>query len=346
MTINQNAPYIHTEKTINDRVIDWAIALLPIFIWSIFMFGARVISLCLVGGIFAVLLDFPVRAYIFKMPKGSKIDFMVAVYGILAVFMMPVTVPLFMPIVSSALVVLAKNIRAIKGKRLFNPFVFSAAIINLVFPKVMTAFTKPFAYFSAFSVIIDPKLIDNYRVISPLQYMADGSVYEDGVLAQLYGFASGNMGEIAVAAMLLSLIWLVYKKEADFSGTVAVIFTILLLALAFPSNDAESNYYAYSVILSGGIVFISVFGTNESHTMPLTFYGKIIIGVVLGALIFLFRKLFGGFECGYLILLVLNIVSPYIEMITRSKDSPKKKTSQKTNKKPIKNEVLQTTNEK
>lgn len=344
MTNNIYAPYIHTEKTINDRVIDWAIALLPVFVWSIFMFGARVISLCLVGGIFAILLDFPVRAFILKMPKGSKIDFMAAIYGILTVFMMPVTVPLFMPVVSSALVVLAKNIRAIKGKRLFNPFVFSAAVLNLVFPKVMTAFTKPFAYFSAFSFVLDPKLVDNYRVISPLQYMADGSVYEDGVLAQLYGFASGNIGEIAVAAMVLSLIWLIYKKEADFYGTVAVIFTVLLLALAFPSNDAESNYYAYAVILSGSIVFLSVFGINESHTVPLTFFGRIITGVLLGALIFLFRKIIGGFDCGYLILLVLNVASPFIEMLTRSTD--KKKPKQKTKKKPIKDEGLQTSNEK
>lgn len=319
------APYIHTDKDANERVKDWAVALLPMLIWCVFIFGARVITLCIVGAVFSLGLDYPVRRFILKFPKNTCIDLMACIYGILAVFMMPVTVPLFMPIVSSALVVIAKNIRVIRRKRLFNPFVFSAAVLNIAFPSIMTAFTKPFAYFSAFDIIIDQKLMQGYRVISPLQYMADGSVYEDGVLAQFYGFASGHIGEIAVIAMILSLIWLAFRKEADWMGTVAVIFPILLLALTFPSDDAESNYYAYSVILSGSIVFLSVFGMNESHTVPLTSAGRIIFGAVLGSLIFLFRKVSGGFEYGYYILLVLNVVSPFIEMLTKPKNLDKKK---------------------
>ena len=319
------APYIHTNKDINERPKDWGIALLPVLIWSVFMFGARVISLSVVGAGFSLGFDYLTRRFALKNEKGARLDFMALVYGILAIFAMPVTVPLFMPIVSSALVVTAKNIRVIRGKRLFNPFIFSSAVLNLLFPSIMTAFTRPFAYFSAFDFVIDPKLMAGYRVISPLQYMADGSVYEDGVIAQFYGFASGHIGEIAVAAMILSLIWLAFRKEADPMGTIAVIFTILLLGLAFPSGDAESNYYAYSVILSGGIVFISVFAMNESHTVPLTPLGKILFGAVCGILIFIFRKVFGGIEFGYYIVLALNAVSPFIETMTRPKDNEEKK---------------------
>ncbi len=317
------APYIHTKRTGNERVADWAIALLPVLIWSIFMFGGRVAMLSVIGVVFAIGLDYPVRRFILKQEGWLCFDFMSGIYGLLAVFTMPVTVPLFAPVVSSALVVVAKNLKFIKGKRLFNPFIFSAGVMNLAFPKMMTAFTRPFAYFSAFDFVIDPKLMEYYRVISPLQYMADGSVYEDGVFAQFYGFASGNMGEIAVAAILLGIIYLAFRKEADLYSTIAVIFPILLLSLAFPSEDAESNYYAYSLILSGGIVFISTFGVNEKHTVPLTSAGRILTCVVLGCLIFAFRKAFGGVEYGYLILLVLNVLSPFIEMITKPKLSKK-----------------------
>ena len=328
MTNKITAPYIHTNMDINERVKDWGIALLPVMIWSVFMFGARVITLSAAGALFALLLDYPVRHYILKMPKGARLDLMAAVYGILAVFMMPVTVPLFMPIVSSALVVVAKNIRAIRGKRLFIPFVFSAAVLNIAVPKLMTAFTRPLAYFSAFDFVIDPKLIENYRVISPLQYMADGSVYEDGVIAQFYGFASGHIGEIAVFAMIFSLVWLAFKKEADLYGVIAALFPILLLALIFPSDDAESNYYAYSVILSGSIVFLSVFAMNESYTVPLTSVGRVIFGIIFGVTVFIFRKTNGGFEWGYYIILVLNIISPFIERLTKPQNF-KRKTNEK-----------------
>ena len=314
---NNFAPYIHTKRTGNERVADWGIAILPMLIWSIFMFGGRVAMLCFLGAVFALALDYPVRRFVLQYRGAVCFDYMACIYGIMAVLTMPVTVPLFAPVVSSALVVFAKNIKVIKGKRLFNPFIFSAGVMHLLFSEMMTAFTRPFAYFSAFDFVIDPKLMEYYRVISPLQYTADGSVYEDGLFAQLYGYASGNMGEIAVMAIAIGFIYLCFRKEANFYSAVAVLFPILLLALAFPSGDAENNHYAYSMMLSGGIVFISTFGFSEKHTVPLTSLGQVIMGAICGILIFVLRKADGSTEWGYFILLGLNALSPFIEMATR-----------------------------
>lgn len=319
MQKNITAPFVHTDKTVHDRTVEWLVALSPILVWSVFMFGARVLTLCLISVIFGVGLDYAVRRYIFKMPHKARIDSMTAVYCILAVFMMPVAVSFFIPIVSAVFVVLAKNIKPFRAKHLFNPFVFSAAMLNLLFKNQMTAFTRPFAYFSAFSFSIDEKLLSGYRVISPLQYMADGSVYEDGVIAQLYGYASGCIGEIAVAAILVGLIWLCIRKEADWIGTAAFLVPILLLALMYPSDDAESNYYAYSVILSGSIVFLSAFATNESLSVPMTKLGRYIFGLACGVLTFVFRKVSGGFEWGYFVVLAMNVLAPFIEELTKPK---------------------------
>ncbi len=317
--MKNTAPYIHTSETRNSHAYDWLVALLPVVIWSVYMFGARVITLCLVGAISSLLLDFSVQHFIFKHDIAYCTDVMSAVYGILAVLAMPVSAPLWLPTISSILVVLAKNIKGFRGKRLFNPFVFSAAVLNLIFPSIMTAFTRPFAYFSAFDFNIDPRLLENYRVISPLQYMADGSVYEDGIMAQLYGFASGCMGEIAISAMIISLVYLVIRKQANAASTAFMLIPILLLALMFPSDDAESNYYAFSVLFSGAPVFLSVFALNESHTVPITKLGRIIVGVVAGVLIFVLRKAFGGIELGYIVILLINVVSPFIEAFTKPK---------------------------
>ena len=317
MTKNTTAPYVHTDKTNLSKSAEWAVALLPVLIWSVYMFGARVITLCVICSALSLGLDYAARRFLFKVQPKARLDIMTAVYGTLAVFSMPVTVSLWVPMIAAILVVLAKNIRVFRAKRLLNPFVFSAAVLNLCFRTQMTTFTRPFAYFSAFSFSIDQRLIDGYRVISPLQYMADGSVYEDGVLAQLYGYASGNIGEIAVAAMLLSLLWLCIRKEADWKSSVAMLAPLLLLSLVFPSDDAESNYYAYSVILSGATIFLSVFATNESHTVPLSKNGRLIFGAVCGILIFVLRKVGNGFEWGYYVILLMNIASPFIEKFTK-----------------------------
>lgn len=314
-----NAPFVHTDKTVFSHAAEWLVAIVPVLIWSVFMFGARVITVCAISALFSIGFDYPVRRFILKRVGIAQFDPMTGIYGVLTAFMMPVSVPLWIPMVGAIFVVVAKNIRIIRAKRLFNPFVFSASMLHLCFSSQMTAFTRPFAYFNAFSFSIDDKLMEGYRVISPLQYMADGSVYEDGVFAQLYGFASGNIGEIAVTAMIISVIWLCARKQGDFKSVIAFLLPILLLSLALPTDDAESEYYAYSILLSGGICFLSVFAMNERQTVPITQSGRIIFGAVGGTATFLLHRYVGGFEWGYAVILVLNVISPFLEMATRPK---------------------------
>ena len=319
MEKNITAPYVHTRKKSYSRAVEWLVALTPVLIWSVFMFGARVLTVCLISASFSLLFDYLIRRYLFKMDGCARIDIMSVVYGILAAFMMPVAVSLWIPVLAATLVVVAKNIKGFRGKRLLNPFVFSAAVLSVLFKNQMTAFTRPFAYFSAFDISIDQKLLQGYRVISPLQYIADGSVYEDGAMAQLYGYAGGCIGEIAVFAIAVALVWLCVRKEADWMGTAAFLVPILLLSLMFPSDDAESNYFAYSILLSGSIVFLSAFAVNESFTVPMTRTGRIIFGAVCGVMTFVFRKTSGGFEWGYIVVLVMNVLSPFIEKFTKPK---------------------------
>lgn len=314
-----SAPYVHTEKTNNSRAAEWLVALVPVLIWSVYMFGARVISICLISAVFSLLFDWLIRSYILKLNKSARLDSMAAVYGALTAFAMPVAVPLWLPTVGALLTAVAKNIKGFRAKRLFNPFVFSAAALNIFFGAEMTAFTRPSAYFGAFDITIDERLLSGYRVLSPLQFMADGSVYEDGVLAQLYGYASGNIGEIAITAMIISLIWLCARKEADWRGAVALAAPVFLLALLFPSDDAESEFFAYSTVLSGAIAYLSVFAMNENHTVPMTRSGRIIFGFVCGCAVFYLHRYYGGFEWGYFVILAMNVISPFIEAFTKPK---------------------------
>jgi electron transport complex protein RnfD len=95
--LNNTAPYIHTDENYNSRAKDWLIALLPVLIWSVYMFGARVITLVVLGALFSLALDYSVRRFVFRLDRGARFDLNAAVYGVLAVFTMPVAVPLWFP---------------------------------------------------------------------------------------------------------------------------------------------------------------------------------------------------------------------------------------------------------
>ena len=309
--MNKKRTFAHTAEPAYGGALDLLVAALPVLVWSVFLFGARVITISLLCTAASAAAD---TAAAFLLRRRLRADPYAAVFGLLAAFTLPAAVPFYVALFSGALCGAAMHIRLYKHRRSFCPYILSAAVTGLVFRGATGTFTRPFAYFGAFDMIVDPRLIRGYRVISPLQYMANGNVYEDGIYAQLYGYASGNLGEIAVCALFLALAWLAVRKRADIASTAAMLVTVILLALALPSADAESNFYAFSLLFSGAIVFISVFALNDPFTAPATKQCRRVCAVICGAIAFVLRRYSGaGFETAYYALLAVNVLSPWLE---------------------------------
>lgn len=309
--MNKKRTFAHTAEPAYGGALDLLVAALPVLVWSVFLFGARVITISLLCAAASSAAD---TAAAFLLRRRLRADPYAAVFGLLAAFTLPAAAPFYVALFSGALCGAATHIRLYKHRRSFCPYILSAAVTGLVFRGATGTFTRPFAYFGAFDMIVDPRLIRGYRVISPLQYMANGNVYEDGIYAQLYGYASGNLGEIAVCALFLALAWLAVRKRADIASTAAMLVTVILLALALPSADAESNFYAFSLLFSGAIVFISVFALNDPFTAPATKQCRRVCAVICGAIAFVLRRYSGaGFETAYYALLAVNVISPWLE---------------------------------
>ena len=309
--MNKKRTFAHTAEPAYGGALELLVAALPVLVWSVFLFGARVITISLLCAAASAAAD---TAAAFLLRRRLRADPYAAVFGLLAAFTLPAAVPFYVALFSGALCGAEMNIRLYKHRRCFCPYILSAAVTGLVFRGATGTFTRPFAYFGAFDMIVDPRLIRGYRVISPLQYMANGNVYEDGIYAQLYGYASGNLGEIAVCALFLALAWLAVRKRADIASTAAMLVTVILLALALPSADAESNFYAFSLLFSGAIVFISVFALNDPFTAPATKRCRRVCAVICGAIAFVLRRYSGaGFETAYYALLAVTVISPWLE---------------------------------
>lgn len=322
------SPFTRTQGTRLDLSLDLTIALLPVLIWSVFLFGARVITLCAVSVASCFLFDFLVLRFLIKQEVRYCFNSINTPIGLMCAFIMPVSVPMWVPLLGGMIAVFARHFRPFRRKQLFHPVMLAAGMLNLCCSDVMTVFTRPFAYFNAFSPTLDPVLVNNYRVISPLMYMADGSVYEDGVIAQIYGFASGCMGEVAVAAIALGCAYLVFRKRLPLYGALGYLGVIAIAAALFPSADAETNYYVFSVLLSGGTVFIAAFSLADGNTTPVSSAGKLLFGILAGIISFLLRGVLSGQEGGYYAVLILNLCTPIIDRLL-----PVRPVGEKNNKK-------------
>ncbi len=310
--------FVRSPKSKYGIAFDLTAAILPTAAWATFMFGLRAAVLMALCGTACLVLDVPVQKFIFRRPWKQSVSVFAFLTGVLAMFWMPVTVPMWFPLVMAVIVTAARSAFVYFGYRVFNPSVLSACVMGLIFPQLVTRFTKPFAYFHALQWEIDPLLVDAYRVKTPLDILQGGMLYSDGVYAQLYGFASGALGAVAVATLVMGGVWLYVRKLLSIRATGGFLATILILAMAFAPENADMWTYSYLYLLSGGIVYASIFAINDISTVPRTDNGKFLFGILAGALTFAFRALLGGDGVLYAVL-VCNLLTPLLELVTREK---------------------------
>lgn len=311
--------FVRSPRNQSALAFDCCIALLPASIWAVYLYGGRAAMLMILCGVCCAILDFPVRKLLFRMPLREALSPFAFLTGVLTAFWFPVTVPLWFCLLAALPVVVCRAFFRYFGHRIFNSSILAAFLLHAAFPQYMERFTRPFAYFSAFEMLPDPALVEYYRVRSPLDILQHGMLYEDGTLAQLYGFASGAIGAIAVACLILGGVWLLVRRLLSVYSTGAYVLAVLVLAMAFAPEDAEMLNYAWLYLLSGGIALVAVFAMNDPATLPRTTGGRMLFGGIAGALTVLFRSTFGG-EGALAAVLVVNLLSPLLEKLTEPRN--------------------------
>ncbi|MBP5230637.1 MAG: RnfABCDGE type electron transport complex subunit D [Clostridia bacterium] len=306
-----------SEQTRTSLAVDLLISCSPIAVWAVFLYGGRAAMLMALCGFFTFLFEIPVR-FLKKKRGASLFSLSAFVSGVLASFLLPVTVPLWIPILTAALTVLCRSFTGYFAHRLFNPAVFSVFTVTLLFPGYLERYTRPFAYFPAFDMVLDPDLVNAYRVFSPLQLLNSGMFYEDGMLSQLFGVSIGPIGAVAVLCLVLSLVWLILRRNATILSSLSYILTIAVLFAAFSPDDIEMVSYSGLHLLSGSVVFLCVFAMNDlsSAPNPAFRYARLAFGLTAGILTYVFRLFGWGLIGDYLPILIVNLLTPVFEKLS------------------------------
>ena len=122
------------------------------------------------------------------------------------------------------------------------------------------------------------------------------------------GVRGGCLGETCTLALLLGGIYLVCRRVITWHTPVIYIGTVFLFTLAL----GQSPVYQ---IMSGGLMLGAIFMATDYVTTPYSTVGKIIFGLGAGILTVIIR-VYGSYPEGvsYSILL-MNIITPYLNRI-------------------------------
>ncbi len=291
------SPHIHSKNSTQRIMLDVLISLLPATIAGIVIFGLNALLVIAVCVAVCVLGEF-VFNKITKKPLTIS-DLSAAVTGLLLALNLPANVPLWQAGVGSLFaIIIVKCIFGGIGRNVVNP-----AITGRVFMLVA---------FSSMTKAAFP--LDSTAGATPLAEIVTG---KEVILTDLLlGNVGGAIGETCKVALLIGGVYLLVRRVITWHIPVAFIGTTFIFTLAVHEFDFM---LALSLILSGGLLLGAFFMATDYVTSPTTPLGKIIFGVGAGLITVLIRE-WGIYPEGVsFAILIMNILNPYIDMLTARK---------------------------
>lgn len=302
------APHVNNPADTAVIMRDVVIALLPALIWSIYIFGIRALLLTLVTVAACVFFEWAVRK-VMGRDASTVGDWSAIVTGVILAFNLPVSLPYWMAIVGAFVaIVIVKQLFGGLGQNFANPAIVARIALFVGFAGKMAIWTVTT---KMSSVITAAAGLDATSGPTPLALAAKG-VSVPSYMDMFLGKINGSMGEISAACLILGGIYLVVRKVISPAIPVSFIASVALFAFLFKMDPLFA-------ILSGGVMLGAIFMATDYVTSPITTLGRIIFGVGCGLFTVLIRK-YGAYPEGVsFAILLMNILTPHIDSITKVK---------------------------
>ena len=230
-------------------------------------------------------------------------DLSAVVTGLLLALNLPANIPLWQAAVGSVFaIVVVKCIFGGIGKNLVNPAITARVFMIISFGSV----TLP-----AFPAKNIPDAISG---ATPLVKIAEGNA--PSLVDLFLGKHGGAIGEVCALALILGGIYLLVRRVITWHIPVAFIGATFLFSFLFGGFDA---YNALALVLSGGLLIGAIFMATDYVTSPSSACGKILFGIGAALLTVIIRMWASYPEGVSFAILLMNILTPYIDDLTRRK---------------------------
>ena len=289
------APHITSPDSTQKIMQRVCIALVPTLIASVIIFGIQALILTVVTVAACVLFEY---GYCKMMGREVPVgDFSAAVTGMLLAFNLPATLPWWMGVVGAFIaIVIVKQLFGGLGYNFANPAIVGRIALAMGFASKMASYPKP------------ASAIDAFASATPLAAQAGGGVQT--YLTLLMGNHGGVLGETCALTILVGGIYLIATKVISPVIPVTYLGTVAVLSLLAGRDPIYQ-------LLSGGLMLGAFFMATDYVTSPTTNKGKLVFGLGLGIVTCAIRFLGTMNEGVSFAILLMNLLVPYIDVLTR-----------------------------
>ncbi len=288
-------PHVRDKSSTKRIMFDVCLALLPACGFGIYNFGFRALLVLVVSVASCVLFEYMYQSLMHK--KLTVSDMSAVVTGMLLGMNLPHTIPLWMVVLGSAFaIIIVKQLFGGLGQNFMNPALAARCFLLISFAGRMTSFTY-----------------DGITGATPLAVLKAGESVD--VLKMFIGTTGGTIGETSALALIIGGLYLIIRKVIVPTIPLVYIGSFSVFVLIFGGRGMDMNFLA-AHLCGGGLMLGAFFMATDYVTSPVTPWGKVVFGVILGLLTGLFR-IFGNAAEGVSYAIIFsNLLVPIIEKIT------------------------------
>lgn len=316
------SPHAHGTDSVERNMYGVIIALLPALLVSFLYFGIGSVVVCASSVAACMFFEWAITKYIMKK-EPTLTDGSAILTGLLLGFNLPSNLPVWIIIIGALVAIgIGKMTFGGLGCNPFNPALVGRCFLLVSFPAQMTSWPVAGQLTS---------YVDAQTGATPLSIMKEAIKSGDPtVLDRLPDSASlllgnpginhgaGTIGEICALALIIGLIYMLWKKIITWHIPVSILATVFVFCgLLHVANPIYANPVAE--LLTGGLMLGAIFMATDYVTSPMTHKGQIIYGIAIGALTVIIRN-WGSYPEGMsFAILIMNAFTPLINAYVKPK---------------------------
>lgn len=295
-------PNLQKKPSTRRVMIDLLIALAPATVAAVVFFGLKALLIIATCVATAVLSEFVFNALSKK--KQTVGDLTAVMTGLILALSLPTTVTVWQCVVGSVFaIVIVKCAFGGLGCNFANPAATARVMLLIAFSGNVAGGAMT-------------QLTEITAGATPLAVLGGEEGTLPSMIDMLIGNRGGAIGETCAIALLVGGVYLIIRKVISWQIPVVYIGSVFALSFALTGDINKALYHT----LGGGLILGAIFMATDPVTSPRKWIGKVIFALGCGVLTVMIR-FWGKYTEGVsFAILIMNIITPYLNMIGAKKD--------------------------
>ena len=307
------SPHVFDRLNTPKMMYGVCVGLLPAAIASVVFFGWKALVLMVACASACILTE-----AFFQRLRGKKIaieDGSALLTGILLAMVIPPDLPVWMAVLAGVFAIgIGKEIFGGLGCNIFNPALLGRAFLSAAFPSSMTIYSQPFSK----AVLTASTNVDAVTCATPLGLMKFEGITTD-TLNLFLGNIAGSVGETSAICILIGGMCIIVMRYADWRIPLSFIVTVFAFGQILNALAPDKYPSGLFHLLAGGMMIGALFMATDPVTSPVTKLGKWVFGIGCGIFVIIIRTWGGQPEGVMYSILLMNGLTPVINILTRPK---------------------------